>query len=124
MLDKSQKFAELKINEKSIKVPVSKGTLGPDVLDIRNLYKETGLFTYDPGFTSTASCDSNITFIDGDKGELLYRGYPIEELAEKSNFLEVAYLLLRGELPTQSQHHNMMTFVAEQLVILCYTSKC
>ena len=67
LLDKSQKYAELKIDEKSIKVPVSKGTLGPDVLDIRSLYKETGLFTYDPGFTSTASCDSNITFIDGDK---------------------------------------------------------
>ena len=66
MLDKTQKFAELKIEEKSIKGPVSKGTLGPDVLDIRSLYKETGLFTYDPGFTSTASCDSNIAFIDGD----------------------------------------------------------
>ena len=103
MLDKSQKFAELKIDEKSIKVPVNKGTLGPDVLDIRSLYKETGLFAYDPGFTSTASCDSNITFIDGDKGELLYRGYPIEELAEKSTFLEVAYLLLRGELPKISE---------------------
>ena len=106
MLDKSNKYAELKIDEKSIKVPVTKGTLGPDVLDIRSLYKETGLFTYDPGFTSTASCDSNITFIDGDKGELLYRGYPIEELAEKSTFLEVAYLLLRGELPQKPQYDD------------------
>ena len=72
MLDKTQKFAELKIDEKSIKVPVSKGTLGPDVLDIRSLYKETGLFTYDPGFTSTASCDSNITFIDGSCKEFIH----------------------------------------------------
>ena len=103
LLDKSQKFAELKIDEKSVKVPVSKGTLGPDVLDIRTLYKETGLFTYDPGFTSTASCDSNITFIDGDKGELLYRGYPIQDLAEHSDFAEVCYLLLYGELPTSDQ---------------------
>ena len=117
MLDKTQKFAELKIDEKSIKVPVSKGTLGPDVLDIRSLYKETGLFTYDPGFTSTASCDSNITFIDGDKGELLYRGYPIEELAEKSNFLEVAYLLLRGELPTKPQYDDFCSRVTRHTML-------
>ena len=117
MLDKSQKFAELKIDEKSIKVPVSKGTLGPDVLDIRSLYKETGLFTYDPGFTSTASCDSNITFIDGDKGELLYRGYPIEELAEKSTFLEVAYLLLRGELPQKPQYDDFCSRVTRHTML-------
>ena len=117
MLDKTLKYAELKIDEKSIKVPVSKGTLGPDVLDIRSLYKETGLFTYDPGFTSTASCDSNITFIDGDKGELLYRGYPIEELAEQSNFLEVAYLLLRGELPTQPQYDDFCSRVTSHTML-------
>ena len=95
--------------KKSIKVPVSKGTLGPDVLDIRSLYKETGLFTYDPGFTSTASCDSNITFIDGDKGELLYRGYPIEQLAEKSTFFRSC---LSFTVANYHKSHNMMTFVA------------
>ena len=103
MLDKPPKYAELRIDEKSIKVPVSKGTLGPDVLDIRSLYKETGLFTYDPGFTSTASCDSTITFIDGYKGELLHRGYPIDQLADKSHYLEVCFLLLYGYLPTGAE---------------------
>jgi citrate synthase len=77
------------------------GTMGPDVLDVRNLYKDTGCFTFDPGFMSTASCKSAITFIDGDKGELMYRGYPIEQLAEQSNYLECCYLLLFGELPTK-----------------------
>ena len=84
-------------------LPARKGSLGPDVLDIGHLYREQGVFTYDPGFVATASCDSAITFIDGDKGVLLYRGYPVEQLAEKSNFLEVAYLLLYGELPTAAQ---------------------
>jgi len=79
------------------------GTLGPSVVDIRPLQAELGLFTYDPGFAATASCESKITFIDGDAGVLLYRGYPIEQLAEHSNFLEVAYLLLNGELPTPSE---------------------
>ena len=84
-------------------LPARKGSLGPDVLDIGHLYREQGVFTYDPGFVATASCDSAITFIDGDEGVLLYRGYPVEQLAEKSNFLEVAYLLLYGELPTAAQ---------------------
>ncbi len=84
-------------------VPVLKGTEGPDVLDVRKLYSETGYFTYDPGYTSTASCESKITFIDGEKGVLLHRGYPIEELAENSKFMEVCYLLLYGELPTRAQ---------------------
>jgi citrate synthase len=79
------------------------GTTGPDVIDVGTLYKQTGAFTYDPGFTSTAACFSNITFIDGDKGELLYRGYPIDQLAEKSHYLEVCYLLLHGELPTSAE---------------------
>ncbi len=79
------------------------GTLGPKVVDVRKLYAETGMFTYDPGYTSTGSCESKITFIDGDEGVLLHRGYPIEELAEKSNFMEVCYLLLYGELPTEAQ---------------------
>jgi citrate synthase len=83
----------------SIELPVYKGTIGPDVIDIRKLYGQTGKFTYDPGFLSTASCNSTITYIDGDKGELLYRGYPIEQLAQHCDFLEVCHLLIYGELP-------------------------
>ncbi|MBW8725990.1 MAG: citrate synthase [Inquilinus limosus] len=88
---------------KSVELPVIDGTMGPSVIDIRKLYAETGMFTYDPGFTSTGSCDSEITYIDGDEGILLHRGYAIDELAEKSNFLEVCYLLLHGELPNAAQ---------------------
>jgi citrate synthase len=96
--------ATLHIGDKAIELPVLKGSVGPDVMDIRKLYGETGVFTYDPGFTSTASCESQITFIDGDKGVLLYRGYPIDQLAEHSSFLEVCYLLLHSELPTAPQY--------------------
>ena len=85
-------------------LPIRKGTLGPDVIDVGTLYQDTGCFTYDPGFTSTASCESKITFIDFDKGIVLYRGYPIEQLAEHSTFLETCYLLLYGELPTAQQY--------------------
>jgi citrate synthase len=85
----------------AIEMPIYKGTVGPDVIDIRKLYGQTGKFTYDPGFMSTASCNSKITFIDGDKGELLYRGYPIEDLAVNCDFLETCYLLLNGELPSE-----------------------
>ena len=92
--------AKLTIGEKVIDLPILKPSVGPDVLDIRKVYAQGDVFTYDPGFTSTASCSSTITFIDGDKGELLYRGYPIEQLAEKSHFLETCYLLLYGELPS------------------------
>ncbi len=101
----------------AIEMPIYKGTVGPDVIDIRKLYGQTGKFTYDPGFMSTASCNSKITFIDGDKGELLYRGYPIEELAVNCDFLETCYLLLNGELPTAKvkqefsdlvMHHTMV----------------
>lgn len=95
--------ATLTVNGKTLDLPVLSPTLGPDVVDIRKLYAEGDVFTYDPGFTSTASCQSTITYIDGDKGELLYRGYPIEQLAEKSHFLEVCYVLLYGELPTAAQ---------------------
>ena len=100
-----------------IDLPIYKGTVGPDVIDIRKLYGQTGKFTYDSGFLSTASCNSKITYIDGDKGELLYRGYPIEELAHNCDFLEVCYLLINGELPNQKQkvdfdqmviHHTMV----------------
>ncbi|WP_325344213.1 citrate synthase [Xylophilus sp.] len=87
----------------SVDLPVFQGTIGPDVVDIRKLYAQTGLFTYDPGFLSTAATQSAITYIDGDKGELLYRGYPIEQLAVNADFIETAYLLLYGELPTPAQ---------------------
>ena len=93
------------------------GTLGPDVLDVTTLYKNTGCFTYDPGFMSTASCSSAITFIDGDKGVLLYRGYPIEQLAEKSNYLEVCYLLLNGELPTKEQMTEFEKNIKEHTMV-------
>ena len=106
---------------KTAEFPVFKATHGPDVFDIRALYKQTGAFTFDPGFTSTASCESKITYIDGDEGVLLYRGYPIDQLAENSDFIEVAYLLLNGELPKEDQlktfEHSitMHTMVHEQL---------
>ncbi len=94
------KSATLTIDGTAYELPVLSPTAGPDVIDIRKLYAQAGVFTYDPGFTSTASCDSTITFIDGNKGELLHRGYPIGQLAEKSHYLEVCYLLLYGELPS------------------------
>ncbi len=84
-------------------LPIRSGTTGPDVIDVGKLYKEQGVFTYDPGFVSTGSCESDITYIDGEKGILMYRGYPVEQLAEHSNFLEVSYLLLHGELPTSEE---------------------
>ncbi len=101
-MDKMIKTATLSFDGKSIELPILQPTVGPDVIDIRKLYAQADVFTYDPGFTSTAACDSAITYIDGDKGELLYRGYPIEQLAEKSHFLEVCYLLLYGELPNEA----------------------
>jgi citrate synthase len=107
-----------------LELPVLSGTEGPNVVDIRKLYGEADLFTYDPGFTSTASCESDLTFIDGEKGILLYRGYPIDQLAKNSNFLEVCYLLLYGELPSPKQmadfDHNITyhTMVHEQLSFL------
>ena len=92
--------ASLKFGDKSVDLPVKQGTIGPSVIDIGKLYGQTGMFTYDPGFTSTASTESKITYIDGDEGVLLYRGYPIDQLAEHGDFLETCYLLLYGELPT------------------------
>ena len=93
-------------NKRSFELPIIKGTIGPDVIDVRKLYAETGYFTYDPGYTSTGSCESQITYIDGDEGILLYRGYPIEDLAEHSTFMDVCYLLLYGELPNPKQHEK------------------
>ncbi len=110
------KSATLTVDGKSVDLPVHSGTVGPDVIDIGKLYAQTGMFTFDPGFTSTASCDSKITYIDGDAGILEYRGYPIEQLAQ-GDFLETCYLLLYGELPTAAQkvefdktvtHHTMV----------------
>ena len=95
--------AKLELEGKKTTMPVRHGTLGPDVVDVGKLYRDTGCFTYDPGFTSTANCVSRITYIDGDKGVLLYRGYPIDQLAEQSNFLETCYLLLYGDLPSKQQ---------------------
>ncbi|KPF91144.1 type II citrate synthase [Novosphingobium sp. AAP83] len=99
----SDNKASMTAGGKTIEMPVSSGTIGPDVIDIRKLYAQTGMFTYDPGFTSTASCDSAITYIDGDEGVLLHRGYPIGQLAEHSSFMEVSYLLLNGELPSSQE---------------------
>ena len=97
------KTATLTYDNKRLELPMLSGTVGPDVIDIRKLYAEGDVFTFDPGFTSTAACESTITYIDGDKGELLYRGYPIEQLAERSSYLETCFLLLYGELPTERQ---------------------
>jgi citrate synthase len=113
----TKKSATLTLDGKAFEFPVMSGTVGPDVVDITKLYSQTGAFTFDPGFTSTAACHSAITYIDGDKGILLYRGYPIEQLAEKGDFLETCYLLYYGELPTAAQrkqfdynitHHTMV----------------
>ena len=95
--------ATLTVGQKSVELPIKHGTIGPSVVDIGKLYAQTGMFTYDPGFTSTASTELKITYIDGDAGVLLYRGYPIDELAEHGDFLETCYLLFYGELPTAAQ---------------------
>ena len=101
----------------SMELPLYKGSIGPDVIDIRKLYGQTGKFTYDPGFLSTASCNSTITYIDGDKGELLYRGYPIEQLAENCDFLETCHLLLYGDLPDAAQKLDFTTRVTNHTMV-------
>ncbi|MBU3598160.1 citrate synthase [Polynucleobacter bastaniensis] len=100
-----------------IDLPIYKGTVGPDVIDIRKLYGQTGKFTYDSGFLSTASCNSKITYIDGDKGELLYRGYPIEDLAHNCDFLEVCYLLINGELPNATEKKDFEELVTHHTMV-------
>jgi len=113
--------AKLALGDKSSDYPIMSGSVGPQVIDIRKLYGNTDMFTYDPGFTSTASCESGLTYIDGDAGILLHRGYPIDQLAEQSSFMEVAYLLLNGELPSKTEfdvfanHITRHTMVHEQL---------
>ncbi len=120
----SDNKAILHVNGKQAEFPILEGSVGPSVIDIRSLYAQTGMFTYDPGFTSTGSCESTITYIDGDKGELLYRGYPIDQLAEQSNFMEVCYLLLHGNLPNAQEMDEFNkgvtyhTMVHEQLTNL------
>jgi len=101
----------------SLDLPIYKGTVGPDVIDIRKLYSTTGKFTYDPGFMSTAACNSSITYIDGDKGELLYRGYPIEQLAVNCDFMETCYLLLNGELPNVAQKKQFVSTVSQHTMV-------
>jgi citrate synthase len=101
----------------SLDMPIYKGTVGPDVIDIRKLYAATGKFTYDPGFMSTAACNSAITYIDGDKGELQYRGYPIEQLAVNCDFLETCYLLLNGELPSAAERQTFVDTVTKHTMV-------
>jgi citrate synthase len=105
------------VTGKSIDMPLLDGTIGPQVVDIRRLYSDLGHFTFDPGYTATGSCESKITYIDGDIGELLYRGYPIEQLADKSDFMEVCYLLLYGELPTRDQKDNFVRTVTRHTMV-------
>ena len=109
--------ATLNVKGQDIELPIYSGTHGPDVVDVKRLYAEAGVFTLDPGFTSTGSCESQITFIDGEKGILLHRGYPIDQLAEQSGFLEVAYLLLNGELPTQSEFREFAGLVTQHTLL-------
>ena len=109
--------ANLKVDGKEFDYPVMSGTVGPDVIDIRKLYAQTDNFTYDPGFTSTASCQSKLTYIDGDAGTLLHRGYTIGELAEQSNFMEVAYLLLNGELPSKDELANFSNTITRHTMV-------
>jgi len=107
----TQRTATFTFDEKSVEFPVLGGTMGPDAIDIRQLYAKTGMFTFDPGFMSTASCKSSITYVDGEKGVLLYRGFPIEQLIRQCSFLEVAYLLLNGELPNLQQRTEFETII-------------
>ena len=116
-LGDNKKSATLSVNGKTVSLPVRSGSVGPDVIDVGKLYKETGCFTYDPGFTSTAACDSRITYIDGDEGVLLYRGYPIEQIAERGNFLETCYLLLHGDLPTPAQFEDFKSKITRHTMV-------
>ncbi len=109
--------AKLTIGADAHDFAVMKGSVGPEVVDIRKLYADTGRFTYDPGFTSTAACESAITYIDGEIGLLLHRGYPIDQLAEQSSFMEVAYLLMNGELPSRAEHNKFVTTITRHTML-------
>ena len=117
MSDKNSENAKLKLDNNEIDYNIAEGTIGPDVIDISKLYSDTGKFTYDPGFTSTASCKSSITYIDGEEGTLLYRGYPIEQLAEKGNYLETCYLLLNGELPNKREFEEFDSIITNHTMV-------
>ena len=117
MSDKNSENAKLKLSNDEIDYNIDQGTIGPDVIDISKLYSDTGKFTYDPGFTSTASCKSSITYIDGEEGTLLYRGYPIEQLAEKGNYLETCYLLLNGELPNKQEFEEFDNIITNHTMV-------
>ena len=112
-----QRNATLSVDGKTIDLPIYSGSIGPEVIDIRPLYAKTGMFTFDPGFVSTAACKSDITYIDGDEGVLLYRGYPIEQLANQCDFLEVAYLILKGELPTPQEKAEFDTIIKNHTMV-------
>ncbi|NCF32641.1 MAG: citrate (Si)-synthase, partial [Proteobacteria bacterium] len=118
MTEQAPKKATLTIDGVSdpIELPIYSGTVGPDVIDVGKLTSQ-GYFTYDPGFVSTASCDSEITYIDGDNGILLHRGYPIEQLAEKSDYLELCYLLLNGELPSEQDSAEFVTTIKHHTMV-------
>ena len=117
MTDKIKEKADLKLNGDLYNFEVHEGAIGPDVLDISKLYAQSGKFTYDPGFTSTANCKSTITYIDGEEGTLLYRGYPIDQLAEEGNYLETCYLLLNGELPNQNEFSKFEKSITEHTLV-------
>ena len=117
MNDKIKEKANLKLNGDLYDFDVHEGTIGPDVLDISKLYAQSGKFTYDPGFTSTANCKSTITYIDGEEGTLLYRGYPIDQLAEEGNYIETCYLLLNGELPDQDEFNKFEKSITEHTLV-------
>ena len=110
------KKATLTLNDKQIELPIYSGTLGPDVIDVKDVLAQ-GHFTFDPGFMATAACESKITFIDGDKGVLLHRGYPIDQLAEQADYLEVCYLLLNGELPNAAQKAEFDALVSNHTMV-------
>ena len=114
MSDENAKLASL---GKDYEFGIHEGTVGPSVIDVSTLYGQTGQFTYDPGFTSTASCKSEITFIDGEEGVLLHRGYPIEQLADKGNFIETCYLLLNGELPNAKELEEFETAITQHTML-------
>ncbi|GCE82866.1 citrate synthase [Komagataeibacter diospyri] len=116
-MSESGKSATISLNGKDVALPVLSGTLGPDVIDIRKLPAQAGVFTYDPGYGETASCSSKITFIDGEKGILLHRGYPIAQLAEQATFMEVAYLLLNGELPDKAEYDGFVNSIKHHTLL-------
>ena len=121
MADKSDQENSISITHngsgKTVKLPINSGTMGPDVMDVRDLYSKLGLFTFDPGYGATGSCVSSLTYIDGDEGILLHRGYPIEELAEKADFLEIAYLLLEGDLPNAVEKKKFDTAITRHTMV-------